>query len=137
MSLVLTTSSNPGTATWQNATTLPGTSLPLTYVPLTGTPYTIPDGENMIYMFETIGGNPENIVLPVVADNIGRTLVILATGFGTITVATSGTDAIAPYFTGPFVLDGSNSPRCLTLVAISSAVYPIYGSDCWLIQSSF
>jgi hypothetical protein len=136
MTLVLTTSSNPGAAAWDNATTLPGTRLPLTYVPLTGTPYTIPDGDNMIYMFETVGGNPENIVVPAVADNIGRTLVILATGFGTITVATSGTDVLAPYGV-PFVLDGSNSPRCLTLVAISTAQYPVYGTDSWLVQSAY
>ncbi len=111
MTLILTTPTNPGTASWANATTLPGSRLPFSVVTLsTGAGYLIPNGDDEIIIFDV--QTPDTIQLPLVADNPGRTLILTVTGAFAAAITTSGADGIGPY-PAPFgtVLDPTASPR--------------------------
>lgn len=132
MSLVLTTPGNPGTASWTDATALPGSRLPFSVVPLTtGSGYLIPDGDDEIIIFDVT--TPDTIQLPLVADNPGRTLILAVTGSFAAAIATSGVDTIGPYGL-PLTLDPTASPRLLQLVAVAAASTPL-GQDFWLVVS--
>lgn len=134
MSLVLTAATNPGTASWQDATTLPGARTPFSVVTLSlGAGYLIPDGDDEIIIFDV--QTPDTIQLPLVADNPGRTLTLTVTGAFAAAITTSGTDTIGPY-PAPFgtSLDPTASPRLLTFVAVAAASTSL-GQDFWLVVS--
>ena len=134
MSLVLTTSANPGASAWTNATALPGARTPFSVVALsTGAGYLIPDGDDEIIIFDV--QTPDTIQLPLVADNPGRTLILTATGAFAAAIATSGADGIGPY-PAPFgtVLDPTATPRLLQFVAVAAASTSL-GQDFWLVVS--
>lgn len=133
MTLVLTTPANPGTASWEDATALPGSRLPFSVVTLLGTGYLVPDGDDEIIIFNV--QTPDTIQLPLVADNPGRTLILTVTGAFAAAIVTSGVDGIGPY-PAPFgtILDPTASPRLLTFVAVAAAS-TLLGQDFWLITS--
>lgn len=134
MTLILTTPTNPGTASWTNATTLPGARMPFSVVTLsTGAGYLIPDGDDEIIIFDVL--TPDTIQLPLVADNPGRTLILTVTGAFAVAIDTSGSDGIGPY-PAPFgtILDPTTSPRLLQFVAVAAASTSL-GQDFWLVVS--
>ncbi len=134
MPLVLTTPTNPGGSSWEDATTLPAPRTPFSVIPLTtGSGYLIPDGDDEIIIFNV--STPDTVQLPLVADNPGRTLILAVAGTDAIAIATSGSDGIGPY-SPPVgtILDPNASPRLIQYVSVPALTE--LGQDFWLVVSS-
>ena len=132
MSLVLTTTTNPGTAAWTDATTLPATRLPFTVVNMAGSTYNIPNGDSRFILF-TLDAPGNTIVLPSAVSNPGVTLTLCAISTDAATVQPSGTDSLGPYGT-PLTLDAAASPRVLQLVSVPAAAQT--GQNYWMLVAS-
>jgi hypothetical protein len=131
MALVLTTPTNPGVASWEDATTLPVPATPYEVVTLNAEAYAIADGDSRIVVFQLTGSS--SITLPSAPDNAGVTLTLVALNTGDASVQTDGSDALGPYGLA-LSLDAAASPRSLTLVSVPAS--DELGQDYWMLVAS-
>jgi len=132
MALVLTTTSSPGTAAWEDAALLPPPSLPYEVVQLNSGAYVIPDGTSRFILF-AINAPGLTIQMPSAVANPGITLILVAISSGSANMATNGSDSFGPYNL-PLSLDGAGSPRALTFVSVPVAAE--VGQNYWMLTSS-
>lgn len=134
MSLVLTTSTNPGKAEWTDAADLPPASTPYQVIPLSGQTYTIADGSTRYLLFVVNAPDVNTIVLPSAVSNPGITLTLAALSSGSASVHTNGLESFGPYPVGTYTLNGAGSPRSLTFIAVPVAAE--VGQNYWMLVAS-
>ena len=132
MALVLTSSTNPGTAAWEDATTLPPPALPFEVITLNSSSYVIPDGASR-FLLIVVDGVGNTITLPSAAANPGVTLTLTVLSTGAVDVLTTG-DAIGPYSLPAYTLDAAGSPRSYQFISVPAAAET--GLNYWMLVAS-